>query len=78
MDVAKASWIRVKEVENSSQIEKLTPTLHRGEAEAIVLAKELNAHIIILDDNRARKAARAIGLNVAGTLAILRRAKQSA
>ena len=48
--------------------------LHRGEAEAIALAKEIGADIIILDDNLARSAARTGGLNVVGTLGLLRQA----
>ncbi|QDA30704.1 DUF3368 domain-containing protein [Thermococcus indicus] len=45
--------------------------LHRGELEAIALAKEMNA-IVVLDDLKARKAARLEGLRVTGTLGILK------
>jgi len=75
-DVAEALWLQVKEAEGISQLEKLSSILHRGEAEAIILAEEINADLIILDDGRARRAAKAIGLNVAGTLAILCIARQ--
>ena len=75
-DVAEAAWIQVEEVRDVSQIERFSPVLHRGEAEAIALAGETNADLIILDDGRARKAAKAMGLNVTGTLAILCWARQ--
>ena len=45
--------------------------LHRGELEAIALAKETNS-IVILEDLKARKAARVEGLRIIGTLGILK------
>ena len=45
--------------------------LHRGEIEAIALAKETSS-IVVLDDSKARKAARLEGLRVIGTLGILK------
>ncbi len=49
--------------------------LHSGELEAIALARELGA-VVVLDDLKARKAARLEGLNVIGTVAILRLLKE--
>lgn len=46
------------------------PGLHVGEIEVIGLAKRLNA-VAILDDIKARKAARLEGLRVMGTVAVL-------
>jgi predicted nucleic acid-binding protein len=45
--------------------------LGAGECEAISLAKELNADLILIDDRKARLAAIERGLTVAGTLNIL-------
>lgn len=42
-----------------------------GEAEAISLALELCADFVLIDDKKARRAARAQGLTVTGTLAVL-------
>ncbi|ASJ06495.1 DUF3368 domain-containing protein [Thermococcus pacificus] len=50
--------------------------LHHGELEAIALAKELGA-FVILDDLKARKAARLEGLSVIGTVAVLRLLKDA-
>lgn len=48
-----------------------------GESETIALATELQADFIILDDLAARKAALNLGLNVKGTLAIIKKLAQS-
>jgi len=45
--------------------------LHRGELEAIVLARELKADFIILDDHLARKKAQRMGIKIIGTLGVL-------
>ena len=75
-DVAEARWIHVQEVSDIEALDELASVLHQGEAEAIALAQEMAADLIILDDKLARKTAMAVGLNVAGTLAILHLAKE--
>ena len=45
--------------------------LHGGETEAINLALNKKADIILLDDCKARNAAKSLGLNVKGTLGLL-------
>lgn len=45
--------------------------LHAGETEAINLALDKKAGIILLDDHKARNAAKGMGLNVKGTLGLL-------
>ncbi len=47
-----------------------------GEAETIILAKEINANSVIIDDNIAYKVAVNSGLNVIRTLSVLLRAKE--
>ena len=46
-------------------------TLGRGESEAIVLSEELNADFVVLDEERARKAAVRVGLTPIGTVGLL-------
>ncbi len=46
-------------------------SLHSGEREAILLAFELEADLIILDEKAARQIARERGLNLTGLLGIL-------
>jgi predicted nucleic acid-binding protein len=45
--------------------------LHRGEAEAITLAKNIDCWVV-LDDLKARKIARREGVKIIGTLGILK------
>lgn len=46
----------------------------RGEREAISLAQELHADLLLVDDNAARKAAASLGIAITGTLGVLTRA----
>lgn len=50
--------------------------LHKGEVEVILLADEINADLILMDDNAAKKTAKFLGMNVTGTLGVLLRAKR--
>jgi predicted nucleic acid-binding protein len=56
--------------------EQLSFRLGRGEAETIALATEIQADFTILDDLAARKTAASLGLNVKGTLAIIKKLSQ--
>jgi predicted nucleic acid-binding protein len=46
-------------------------TLDEGEREAIALALELHADYLLMDERKGRTAAKALGLKVAGTLAVI-------
>jgi len=70
----KPDWLLVQEVMSSNGIE--LNSLHRGEREAINLAVQLAADLIILDERPARKVAESCGLRVTGTLGILNFAGQ--
>lgn len=50
--------------------------IDKGETEAIILYKELNADFLLIDDKRARQTAESIEINCIGTLAILYKAKE--
>lgn len=54
----------------------LKTQLDEGESYAIALAMELGNLPIILDDKKARRIAKQLGLQVIGTLGVLLRAKQ--
>ncbi len=48
--------------------------LHPGERDALSLALELRADLLLVDDQAARRVARERGISIAGTLGVLERA----
>lgn len=72
-----ASWITVKASGDEIAVQLLRESLQAGESEAIVLAKEISAEWLLLDDLGARRRARAIGLRVVGTVGLLLMAKSA-
>ena len=73
-DALSAGWLRVKEVGDQMLVQTLRQDLDRGEAEAIVLALEVNAEWVLLDERDARRIAKTLGLSVTGVLGVLARA----
>lgn len=65
--------IAAMEIKLISLANSLNMRLGRGESEAIALGIELETDYIILDDFAARKEATRLGLNVKGTLAVIRK-----
>lgn len=55
----------------------LITEIERGEAESIILAKELNADLILLDEKDARLIAECLGFRVLGTMGLLSLAKET-
>ncbi len=74
--VRKAPWILRKEVSDRIQVHFLMTVLEEGEAEVLVLAKELQADLILLDEEKARKSAVLAGFSVMGVIGILIAAKR--
>lgn len=64
------SWVDVRETASSFDDASLT-RLDAGEAAAIILAVELHADLLLMDDREGVIAARRKGFTVAGTLAVL-------
>lgn len=69
-------WIDVKDVTNSSLLHELTEVLDRGEAEAVVLAIELRADFLLIDEKMGRAVASRMGLKITGILGTLIEAKK--
>ena len=74
-EVDKLDWIEVKQVANRPMVTSLEADLDIGEAEAIVLAVELNADLLLIDERKGRAIAHRLGINHIGLLGILVKAK---
>ena len=70
-------WIKPTVTSDSHLLKVLLLHLHAGEAEAISLAAELQADIVLIDEQEGRQFARQASLSVVGVLGILLRAKRS-
>jgi predicted nucleic acid-binding protein len=74
-EVAQGTWILRQTVRDTASVAQLPSVLHRGEREALILAEELHAQLLI-DEHRGRDIAMARGLVVLGSLRILGEAKR--
>ncbi len=72
--VRDASWIIRQRVANRALVDELPAKLHLGEREAIALAHELGAALLV-DDLEARKEANRLGIPYFGSLRVLKDAK---
>jgi len=70
-------FVELRAVSNASQRLPGTETLGRGEAEALLLAKELNARLLVTDDRKARVAARRLNIGCIGRVGIVVQAKRT-
>jgi predicted nucleic acid-binding protein len=73
---AAQKWINVVKIKNEMAKVFYKSQLHDGEVETMILSKELNADLLIIDDKNAKKHAKYLGLNVTGTLGVLLKAKK--
>jgi predicted nucleic acid-binding protein len=67
-------WVEIHEIADT--VDDALRHLDRGEEAAILLALELHADLLLIDDREGVAAAEGKGLKVAGTLAILLMAAQ--
>lgn len=70
------SWIETRAVADRSLVDLLLLELDAGEAEAIALAMEIKADLLLLDERLGRKAASRLGLRSIGLLGVLIEAKR--
>ena len=77
-DEIKASdWIKPKAVANENLVIALRQDLDAGEAEAIALALELKADLLLIDERLGRETAQHLGIKYIGLIGVLILAKQS-
>jgi predicted nucleic acid-binding protein len=70
-------WILVVPVSDSHKTKLIEKTLDLGEASTIALAMETDGALLILDDGKARRFAKSIGLRMTGTLGVTVKAYKS-
>ncbi len=75
INLSELDWIEVKEIANRDSLSFLFD-LDDGEAETLILAKELIADLVIIDEKMGRSFAKRLGFNLTGTIGILLKAKE--
>lgn len=76
LEIAQTDWLIRRTVENQGQVRLLHTRVGLGEAEAIVLTREIKADAVVLDDATARRLAEQEGCRVVGLLGLLVAGKQ--
>ncbi|MGB8647779.1 MAG: DUF3368 domain-containing protein [Anaerolineae bacterium] len=75
-EVSKADWIKTMSVQDHLAVEVLLDEMDLGEAETIILARELGAEWVLMDERKGRRKLAQLGVKYIGTLGILLKAKQ--
>jgi predicted nucleic acid-binding protein len=75
-EILTSKWIKVVEVKDQLAVEVLLDELDRGEAEAIVLARETEADWVLMDEKKGRRKLTQLGMRKIGTVGILLKAKE--
>ena len=70
-----APWIKTVDL-TDPRTAAVHTELDEGEAEALALANEHNARLVLLDEKRGRQKAKKIGLMTKGTVGVLLEAKE--
>lgn len=76
LEVGGARWIQRHTVRDRDYVQLLCAALDTGEAEAIALARQEQADVVLLDEKEARQVARRLGMRVLGTVGLLIWARQ--
>lgn len=72
-----APWLEIRTATNIDEVDRFKQFLDAGESEAIVLAKELHADYLLIDDKQGRNAADGEGLTTIGVLGVFLLAKKA-
>jgi len=76
VDVRAVRWMHLGELSDTAAVAPLLREIDVGEAEAIILALQMQADLILLDDRRARQCAVRLGVCPMGLLGALLLGKQ--
>jgi predicted nucleic acid-binding protein len=69
-------FLKVRAPLDVAQVSRLRAELNAGEAEALALASELRAGVVLIDESPGRRVAARMGLRTMGVLALLVQAKR--
>lgn len=75
-ELSAATWIRSVPVAADSFLMALNRDIDNGEAEALLLASDLHADLVVVDERRARSLAQYMRVPFTGTVGILLIAKE--
>lgn len=75
--VSTATWVKTHAIQDRLAVEVLLDELDRGEAETIVLAREIKADWVLMDEKKGRRKLSQLGIEKIGTVGILLKAKQT-
>lgn len=72
-ELKEAIFIKVGKVENNASVNILRNVtgLDAGESEAIVMAEENDADLLLMDEHKGRQVAKKLGIRITGTIGIL-------
>ncbi|MEJ5248498.1 MAG: DUF3368 domain-containing protein [Caldilinea sp.] len=74
-EVKTSTWIQMRTIGDQRLAQALRQELGAGEAEAIVLAIELQAELLLMDERLGRETARYLGVRPIGLMGVLLEAK---
>ncbi len=74
--VSQSDWIERRSVADTGLVSLLRRDLGAGESEAIVLAREAGADLVLIDERLGRAAAKRLGLRVTGLVGVLIEARE--
>ena len=73
-EVETATWIKREKVQNRPFLNRLSKKMNLGEMEALALAREMNATLLV-DEYEARREAQRLGIDHFGSLRVLKEAE---
>jgi uncharacterized protein len=76
-EVNSLAWIKRKDIKNQAEAASLTLELDTGEAEAITLAIELKADLLLIDERKGKLVADRFSMRNIGVLGVLIEAKHN-
>jgi uncharacterized protein len=77
IDISRMPFLRVQPPQDLARVSSFGAALDPGEAEALVLAVEVHATLVLLDERKARRVAERLGLTPLGAVGVLLEAKKA-